>query len=60
LNYTLYEGNDSFLAGPTEATSKLWEQVMQLSKEERERGGMWEMEQTRRCKRVYPIKLHSL
>ncbi|MGT2356789.1 hypothetical protein ACVPOS_01885 [Staphylococcus aureus] len=33
LNYTLYEGNDSFLAGPTEATSKLWEQVMQLSKE---------------------------
>ena len=38
LNYTLYEGNDSFLAGPTEATSKLWEQVMQLSKEER---GTW-------------------
>ncbi|PAJ64839.1 formate C-acetyltransferase, partial [Staphylococcus aureus] len=44
LNYTLYEGNDSFLAGPTEATSKLWEQVMQLSKEERERGGMWDMD----------------
>ncbi|MBW0861724.1 bifunctional pyruvate/2-ketobutyrate formate lyase, partial [Escherichia coli] len=39
-----YEGNDSFLAGPTEATSKLWEQVMQLSKEERERGGMWDMD----------------
>ncbi|WP_368734463.1 pyruvate formate lyase family protein, partial [Klebsiella pneumoniae] len=33
-----------FLAGPTEATSKLWEQVMQLSKEERERGGMWDMD----------------
>ena len=44
LNYSLYEGDDAFLEGPTEATSKLWDQVMQLSKEERERGGMWDMD----------------
>jgi len=44
LNYTLYDGKDEFLAGPTEATKKLWDQVMQLSKEERERGGMWDMD----------------
>lgn len=44
LNYTLYEGDDQFLESPTEATTKLWEQVMQLSKEERERGGMWDMD----------------
>lgn len=42
LNYTPYEGDDSFLEGPTEATNKLWEQVMKLNKEERERGGVWE------------------
>ena len=28
-NYTPYEGDDSFLAGPTEATTKLWESVME-------------------------------
>ena len=28
-NYTPYEGDDSFLAGPTEATTKLWETVME-------------------------------
>ncbi|MCS4486146.1 formate C-acetyltransferase [Staphylococcus americanisciuri] len=44
LNFTGYQGDDSFLAGPTEATTKLWDQVMQLSKEERERGGMWDMD----------------
>ncbi|UXR71461.1 formate C-acetyltransferase [Staphylococcus sp. IVB6240] len=44
LNFTGYQGDDSFLEGPTEATSKLWDQVMQLSKEERERGGMWDMD----------------
>lgn len=42
LNYTPYEGDDSFLEGATEATNKLWEQVMQLNKEERERGGVWD------------------
>lgn len=44
LNYSLYEGDDQFLEGPTEATTKLWDQVMALSKEERERGGMWDMD----------------
>ena len=44
LNYSLYEGDDEFLEGPTKATETLWDQVMQLSKEERERGGMWDMD----------------
>ncbi|EGQ3576255.1 formate C-acetyltransferase [Staphylococcus pseudintermedius] len=44
LNFTGYQGDDSFLAGPTEATTKLWDQVMVLSKEERERGGIWDMD----------------
>lgn len=44
LNFTGYTGDDSFLEGPTEATKQLWDQVMALSKEERERGGMWDMD----------------
>ncbi|QHW36352.1 formate C-acetyltransferase [Staphylococcus ursi] len=44
LNFTGYQGDDSFLAGSTEATKKLWDQVMALSKEERERGGIWDMD----------------
>lgn len=32
LNYTLYEGDDQFLESPTEATTKLWDQVMQCLK----------------------------
>ena len=43
-NYTPYEGDDSFLAGPTEATTKLWAQVMELSKQEREAGGVLDMD----------------
>jgi formate C-acetyltransferase len=43
-NYTPYDGDDSFLCGPTEATNKLWEQVTELNKEERERGGVWDMD----------------
>lgn len=38
------KGDDEFLEGPTKATETLWDQVMQLSKEERERGGMWDMD----------------
>ncbi|OON95424.1 MAG: formate C-acetyltransferase [Epulopiscium sp. Nele67-Bin005] len=37
-NYTPYEGNDEFLAGPTERTTKLWEDVMVLMKEEIKKG----------------------
>ena len=43
-NYTLYEGDESFLAGPTEATEKLWAQVMELSRKEREAGGVLDMD----------------
>ena len=43
-NYTLYEGDDSFLAGPTEATKALWAQVMDLNKQEREAGGVLDMD----------------
>ncbi|KPI54911.1 formate acetyltransferase [Clostridioides difficile] len=39
LNYSPYEGNDSFLAGATENTKKLWDKAMVLFKEERENGG---------------------
>ena len=43
-NYTPYEGDDSFLAGPTEATTKLWAEVMDLFKQEREAGGVLDMD----------------
>ena len=41
-NYTPYDGDDEFLAGPTEATNKLWEKVMELTKEEQAKGGVLE------------------
>lgn len=43
-NYTMYDGDESFLAGPTEATNKLWAQVMELSKQESEKGGVLDMD----------------
>ncbi len=43
-NYTLYEGDESFLAPPTDATKQLWEQVMDLSRQEREAGGVLDMD----------------
>ncbi len=43
-NYVPYEGNDSFLAGATNATHILWEQVMELTKEELKNGGVLEMD----------------
>ncbi len=43
-NYTLYEGDSSFLEGPTEATSKLWQECCDLFKIERERGGVVDMD----------------
>ncbi len=43
-NYTLYEGDSSFLAGPTEATTKLWEECCELFKKERENGGVLDMD----------------
>lgn len=43
-NYTLYEGDSSFLEGPTEATTKLWQECCDLFKIERERGGVVDMD----------------
>ena len=39
-NYTPYEGDSKFLAGPTEKTKKLWDEVLELYKKERENGGV--------------------
>ena len=43
-NYTLYTGNSDFLEGPTSATSKLWEECCELLKQERENGGVLDMD----------------
>lgn len=43
-NYTPYDGDESFLEGPTKATAELWEQVLDLSKKEREAGGVLDMD----------------
>ena len=43
-NYTPYDGDDSFLVGPTEATNKLWGRLQELQKEERAKGGVLDME----------------
>ncbi|CAH0345209.1 formate C-acetyltransferase [Bacillus sp. CECT 9360] len=43
-NITPYSGNDTFLEAPTEATSRLWKQVMNLTMQERENGGVWDMD----------------
>lgn len=43
-NYTPYEGDESFLVGPTERTVKLWDDVMSLLLKEREQGGVLDMD----------------
>ncbi len=43
-NYTPYDGNEDFLAGPTDATDKLWSKLMELQKEERAKGGVLDMD----------------
>ena len=43
-NYTPYEGDESFLEGPTEATDKLWGILQGLQKEERAKGGILDMD----------------
>ena len=43
-NYTPYDGNEDFLADPTEATDKLWDALQKLQKEERAKGGVLDME----------------
>lgn len=54
-NYTPYTGDDSFLAGPTDATNKLWGQVMELADAERKAGGVLDMD----VKVVSSITSHS-
>ena len=46
-NYTAYDGDASFLSGPTEATNELWTEVQKLQKEERAKGGVLDMETKR-------------
>ena len=43
-NYTPYDGDASFLAGPTQNTTDLWNQVLDLQKKEREAGGVLDMD----------------
>ncbi len=43
-NYKAYDGDESFLEGPTEATDKLWGKLQELQKEERAKGGVLDME----------------
>ena len=43
-NYTPYDGDDSFLEGPTDDTKALWGQVLELSEEERKKGGVLDMD----------------
>ena len=43
-NYTPYDGDESFLAEPTDATNKLWGALQKLQKEERAKGGVLDME----------------
>ena len=43
-NYTPYEGDESFLAGPTERTKDLWNTVLGLLEEERQKGGVLDMD----------------
>lgn len=54
-NYTPYEGDDSFLAGPTEATTKLWADVMDLFAQETANGGVLDMD----TKQVSTITSHE-
>ncbi|MBP2078822.1 formate acetyltransferase 1 [Oceanobacillus polygoni] len=45
-NITVYTDDESFLAGPTDNTTALWKQVMDLTKQERENGGVLDMDTT--------------
>lgn len=44
LNYTPYNGEESFLESPTENTKKLWQDVLELYKKEKENGGVLDID----------------
>ena len=44
MNYTPYDGDESFLAGPTDATNKQWGKLQELQKQERAKGGVLDMD----------------
>ena len=55
-NYTPYEGDDSFLAGPTEKTKKLWNEVLELyKKEHNSKGGVLDID----TKTISTITAHN-
>lgn len=53
-NYTPYDGDESFLEAPTERTLRLWDEVKELLKEERELGGVYDID----TKRISTITSH--
>ena len=53
-NYTPYDGDESFLEGPTEATDKLWGRLQELQKEERCKGAFLTWRQ-----KLYPVLQHT-
>lgn len=54
-NYTPYDGDESFLAGPTERTRKLWQRLSEQMKVERERGGVYDIDE----KTISTITAHN-
>jgi len=43
-NYTPYDGDESFLTGPTEATNTLWGKLQELQRQERAKGGVLDID----------------
>ncbi len=54
-NYTPYDGDEEFLTKPTKNTLKLWDELSALMKEERERGGVWDID----TKTISTISAHA-
>ena len=54
-NYTPYDGDEEFLTKPSKNTLKLWEELSALMKEERERGGVWDID----TKTISTISAHA-
>ena len=59
-NYTPYEGDSSFLAGPTEKTKKLWNEVLDLYQKERENGEFISKEELRKRTKISKTVIETL